>query len=160
MDCGAGRELAPSGLDGAQQLGEVGSAVIGGLYLFFVLHDIHAGRAGKSNLHRSEGPALAHLPGIMRICRIGGRQDLLCKLLGIVFRTISQEGRLVIVDRDPVIIGHAIDHGKARDRCGDGLLNQMDQIVIGQPGAKRARIVDLCGDRMRRCTLSMPFLSQ
>ena len=83
----------------------------------------------------------------MRICRIRGGQNLGGKLFCIVFRTIAQEGRFVIVDCDTVIVGHAIDHRKASDWCGDCLLNQMDQIVIGQPRAERARIVDLCGGK-------------
>ena len=35
----------PLELDGAQQLGEVGSAAMDDLHLFFILDDIHAGRA-------------------------------------------------------------------------------------------------------------------
>ena len=45
IDCAARSEGTPLELDGAQQLGEVGSAAMGDLHLFFILDDIHAGRA-------------------------------------------------------------------------------------------------------------------
>jgi hypothetical protein len=45
IDCATRSEGTPLEQDGAQQLGEVESAAMGELHLFFVLDDIHAGRA-------------------------------------------------------------------------------------------------------------------